>query len=113
MGILDNELRLHLKRVTQEFEANRGHWISNYQPAAISDSVGRSAEQIAERKSAAEKFREEGNFLMKSQQYLQALHMYSESIAAAIEGPLASLGYFNRYNSHYKLTRLNAFLRLY
>jgi hypothetical protein len=44
-----------------------------------------------------EKIREQGNALFKAHNFAQARLLYTQSIAAAIEGPLCSLAYSNRF----------------
>jgi hypothetical protein len=99
MGILDNVLRPHLEALTQFYKANEMMWLSMFELGKIEDM---NSEQNAKLKrlklnNAAETFRERGNQFFKAQDFNQALQLYTESIAAAIEGPLASMAYFNRY----------------
>lgn len=100
MGIMDNVLCPHLKAVTEAFTQNKDGWLSMLETIE-NDEI--KSEQKAElnlskekRNQAAESFREKGNKFFLSQDFNQALLMYTQSIAAAIEGPLASLAYFNR-----------------
>jgi hypothetical protein len=98
MGILDNVLRPHLETLTQFYKTNEIMWLSMFESSKIEDI---NSEQNAKLKrlrlnNAAETFREQGNQFFKAQDFNQALRMYTQSIAAAIEGPLASMAYFNR-----------------
>jgi hypothetical protein len=101
MRILESDLRPHLERVTKDFEANKDKWLSDFKTIASEDSNFRAVENAErlklERQSAAEKYREQGNTSLKAGKVYQAQFKYSQSIAAAIEGPLASMAYFNRY----------------
>jgi len=45
----------------------------------------------------SKKFCKRGDNFFKVDDFNLALHMYTKSIAAAIEGPLASLAYFKRF----------------
>jgi hypothetical protein len=99
MGIMDCELRPHLERVTKDFEANKDKWLSDFQTITTQKSnFVKNAELCkSERESAAERYREQGNAYMKAKvDFRKARFMYTESISAAIEGPLASMAYFNR-----------------
>jgi hypothetical protein len=98
MGLFDSALRPHLERVTKNFEAYKEDWLSALEifKTLESDYVKNAERCNAERKVAAEKFREHGNTFMKKRDFVNAMRMYSESISAAIEGPLASMAYFNR-----------------
>jgi predicted methyltransferase len=97
MGILDSELRHHLERVTKDLDANKVQWLSDLKTIQTQESFVKNPEIYkSERQRAAEKFQERGNVLMKAQDFVEALRMYSESLAAAVEGPLASMAYFNR-----------------
>jgi hypothetical protein len=98
MGIMDCELRPHLERVTKDFEANKDKWLSDFQTITIQESnfVKNAELRKSERESAAERYREQGNAYMKAKDFSKARFMYTDSISAAIEGPLASMAYFNR-----------------
>jgi uncharacterized membrane protein YgaE (UPF0421/DUF939 family) len=98
MGILDIELRPHLERVTKDFEANKDKWLLDFHNIATQESNFENNAELhkTERESAAEKYRQQGNTYMKARDFGKARFMYSESISAAIEGPLASMAYFNR-----------------
>jgi hypothetical protein len=97
MGILDNEMRPHLERVTKDFEANKDKWMSDLHTIHTQKSLVKNPEIYkSERQEAAEKFQERGNFFLKAQCFEDALHMFSESLAAAVDGPLASTAFFNR-----------------
>jgi hypothetical protein len=45
---------------------------------------------------SSESLRQQGNRFFVEKHYSQAVQMYTQSIAAAIEGPLASMAYLNR-----------------
>jgi len=98
MGILDIELSPHLERVTKDFEANKDKWLSDFHTIATLESNFENNAELhkTERESAAEKYRQQGNTYMKAKDFSKACFMYAESISAAIEGPLASMAYFNR-----------------
>jgi len=99
MGILDNVLRPHLEALTQFFKANEIMWLSMFELDKIEDINSDQNAKLRRLRlnNAAETFRERGNQFFKAQDFNQALQLYTESIAAAIEGPLASMAYFNRY----------------
>jgi hypothetical protein len=99
MGILDNDvLRPHLEALTKFYKANEIMWLSMFESGKIEDMNSEQNAKLMRQKlnNAAEAFREKGNQFFKAQDFNQALQMYTESIAAAIEGPLASMAYFNR-----------------
>jgi hypothetical protein len=127
MGILDDVLRPHLQAATELYNSRNNAIMNVYldealQEASISDenkSVDLASVAIMDqikRRNAAEGFREQGNALFKAHEFPQALRMYTQSIAAALRGPLASLAYSNRYsiqiycllNSHIKRSSLHA-----
>lgn len=98
MGILETVLRPHLEIITQFYRANESLWLSMFEASKFEQI---NADQNAKLKRmrlniAAENFRQQGNQFFKAQNWTQALLMYTQSIAAATEGPLASLAYFNR-----------------
>jgi hypothetical protein len=98
MGILDNVLRPHLEAVTQFHRENKSLWMSSYESSKTEEI---NFEENAKLKrlrlnKLSEQFREQGNQFFKAQDFGQAHVIYTKSIAAALEGPLASLAYFNR-----------------
>lgn len=99
MGFLDSELCPHLGAVTEAFRTNQMMWLSMVESRNNSVLNSAEAEKLKRQRLnlAAEAFRVHGNALFQAQDFTQALRLYTESIAAAIEGPLASLAYFNRY----------------
>jgi hypothetical protein len=99
MGIVDRELQPHLKRVAQDYLANKHKWLFIFKNNKLQEAsfLKNSERHNSERQNAAVKFREQGNVCMKEHDFLRARYMYTESLAAAIEGPLASLAYCNRY----------------
>jgi len=88
---LDGVLRSHLKAVTKAFSSK--DWKLHQTKIAKDKDHANSVQ----RRSQAEKLREQGNALFKAQDFLQAQLLYTQSIAAAIEGPLCSLAFFNRF----------------
>jgi hypothetical protein len=94
MGIMDNVLRPHLEAVTEAFNRDKGRWLHMHHTMNLEQNV--QVDRV-KRNQAAERFREQGNQFFKVPNYNEALLMYTHSIAAAIDGPLASLAYFNRY----------------
>jgi len=104
MGILDNVLRPHLEALTKFYKADEISWLSDYKKKKIQDiDLEKNAKLKRLRlNKESEDFRQLGNNLYKAKDLNQALQMYTKSIAAAIEGPLASLAYFNRSQSPIK-----------
>jgi hypothetical protein len=99
MGILDNALRPHLEEFTKFYKADKLMWMSMYKRMKMEEiSHGQNAKLKRQKlEYESEKFRQEGNTVFKARDFDQALLMYTKSIAAAREGPLASLAYFNRF----------------
>jgi hypothetical protein len=96
MGIMDTVLRPHLKVLTKFYRADESKWVAKYEKNKIRKI---SLELIRQRlNKESEKFRELGNQFFKALEFNQAQQMYTKSISAAIEGPLASLAYFNRFD---------------
>jgi hypothetical protein len=98
MGIMDTVLRPHLEALTKFSRDNELLWFSVIE--AHKEDV--NADQKAKLKrlrldQESEIFRQQGNQYFKAHDFNQALHFYTKSIAAAIQGPLASLAYFNRW----------------
>jgi hypothetical protein len=100
MGILDNVLRPHLEAITKFFKTNELQLLSKYESDKIQESDSEKNAKIKRLRldNDSEKFRQQGNQFFKAQDFNQALFMYTKSVAAAIEGPLASLAYFNRFD---------------
>jgi hypothetical protein len=103
MGPLENKLRPHLEKLTKFYEADNFKWMSKYESSKIdkikSEQNAKSKSQRSDTESM--NYCQQGNQFYKAEEYNQALCMYTKSIAAAIEGPLASLAYFNRSQSHF------------
>jgi hypothetical protein len=100
MGLLDNVLRPHLEAVTQHYLANEFKMLSMYAEYTKIQEIDPELKAKLKRQSLdseSESFRQQGNQFFKALDFNQALHMYTKSIGAAIEGPLASLAYFNRF----------------
>jgi hypothetical protein len=99
MGILDM-LRPHLEAVTKAFRDNEVAWLSMLEDCKTGEIEMQQEVELdrIERNQAAESFREQGNAFFKAHKFIKALRMYSQSIAAALEGPLASQAYFNRFS---------------
>jgi hypothetical protein len=98
MGILDDVLRPHLAQVTRTFHANESTYLSfieAHQTNAILSE--QEADLIQGRNSNAESVREHGNTWFKKREFFDAIKLYTESIASAREGPIASLAYSNRF----------------
>jgi len=100
MGLLETVLCPHLEALTKVYTANKLQLLSKYESGKFQEI---HSEQYAKFKRQrlndnSENFRQRGNQFFKAQDFNQALFMYTKSIAAAIEGPLASLAYFNRFN---------------
>jgi hypothetical protein len=92
IGFLDGVLCSHLETVTNTF--NSKDWEQH-----LNGTKNKHAKPVLQRSQLnvqAEKFREQGNALFKAHDFPQAQLLYTRSIAAAIEGPLGSLAYFNR-----------------
>jgi hypothetical protein len=100
MGILDNVLRPHREALTTVYKADELELLSKYESTKTQQNNSELHAKIKrqELNSKSEKFRQQGNEFFKAQDYTKALYMYTKSIAAAIEGPLASLAYFNRFD---------------
>jgi hypothetical protein len=97
MGILDVQLRPHLESITKYFQEGKAELLylrTNIDNLSLADNpeIHRSA-----RNDESKILREQGNVLFKAQEFSKAQRRYTESVAAAIEGPLASLAYSNRY----------------
>jgi hypothetical protein len=100
MGILDNVLRPHLEVLTKFYKADELMYMSSYlkkKIEEIADSEKNAKLKRLRLNNESEDFRQLGNNAYKAKDFNQALQMYTKSIAAAIEGPLASLAYFNRW----------------
>jgi hypothetical protein len=100
MGILDNVLRPHLEALTKFYKPDELLWMSSFvkkKIQEITDSEKNAKLKRLRLNNESEDFRQLGNNLYKAKDFNQALQMYTKSIAAAIEGPLASLAYFNRW----------------
>jgi len=101
MGVLDDVLRPHLESVTKCFKSDENTWrtsIDSIRNMEISDSIDprNAAQNRLQLDRMAENFREQGNAFFKALDYPKAQLLYTQSIAAAIGGPLGSLAYFNR-----------------
>lgn len=98
MGILDDVLRPHLEAVTKAFMQNEDLWQRQLEAKKANDiKLEQKAEMICtKRDNAADRFRERGNTWFKVKEFCEAASLYTESIASAKDGPLASLAYFNR-----------------
>jgi hypothetical protein len=98
MGIFDDVLRPHLEQVTRTFHANESAYMycieTNQTNALLSEQ---EADLIQRRNSNAESVREHGNEWFKKREFFDAIKLYTESIASAREGPIASLAYSNRF----------------
>jgi hypothetical protein len=100
MGILDDVLRPHLELVTRTFYASESTWVSLIEANQQTDDTISEQEAEADRRwrnSKADSFRERGNTWFKVREFCDAISLYTESIASAREGPIASLAYSNRY----------------
>jgi hypothetical protein len=99
MGILDTVLRPHLKALTKLYKvAAANKMLMN----ELIKSQKINSEQNAKSKRPgldieSKKFCKRGDAFFKADDFNLALHMYTKSIAAAIEGTLASLAYFKRF----------------
>jgi hypothetical protein len=93
-GFLDGVLRSHLEAVTKAF--NSKGW-KQQQTKIAKDKDANPALQRSQLNLKAEKIREQGNALFKAHDFAQARLLYTQSIAAAIEGPLCSLAFSNRF----------------
>jgi hypothetical protein len=100
MGIMDTVLRPHLKAITKVYKGEKSKLLSKFKPGGglkgflldIKEGIIRNRLD-----AASENCRQQGNQFFKAHDYTQALHMYTNSIdRATIEGPLASMAYFNR-----------------
>jgi hypothetical protein len=98
MGILDNVLRPHLEAITKVYKANELELLSKHESDKIQQINSEKNAKIKRQRldNESEDFRQLGNNAYKAKDLNQALYMYTKSIAAAMEGPLASLAYFNR-----------------
>jgi hypothetical protein len=96
IGLLDN-LRPHLEAVTRSYKANESILLSMQRSSIPLDTSEYDRSEKIKRDILSEIRREQGNKFFKENDICQAMHMYTGSIAAAIEGPLASMGYSNRY----------------
>jgi hypothetical protein len=96
---MDTVLRPHLEALTKFYKADEFMWLSLYKKNKIEEIDSEKKAKLKRQKLniASEKFRQQGNQFFKAEDFNLALHMYTKSIAAAIEGPLASLAYFNRF----------------
>jgi hypothetical protein len=97
---LDNMLRPHLEALTKFYNENEAIlWllINEIQKKEIVSQASARSKRLRLYKES-ENFREQGIQFFKAQDFNLALHMYTKSIAAAIDGPLASLAYFNRFH---------------
>jgi hypothetical protein len=97
MGILDNVLRPHLEAVTKAVDTDDWRKLLSMQKATQNDTLKSKLNVKWDRSQAAVSFREQGNEFFKVGDFPNSQRFYSESIAAALEGPLASLAYFNRF----------------
>jgi len=97
MGILDNVLRPHLEAVTEAVYAEDFHEMLSLHRGTQNDILKFKLKAKWVRSQVAVSFREQGNEFFKVSDFPNAQRSYSESIAAALEGPLASLAYFNRF----------------
>jgi hypothetical protein len=102
MGILDTVLRPHLEAITKYYNAtDEFKWIAatckHSEIPKILEILGPGLKRQGLNEES-EIFRQQGNQLFKALEFNQALHLYTKSIAAAREGPLASLAYFNRFD---------------
>jgi hypothetical protein len=103
-GIMDTVLRPHLQAITKVYKAEESKLLSKFKPGGgLKGFVKDVFDGIMSNrlKTASEHSREQGNqFFKVHQDYNQALHMYTQSIATATEEPLlASLAYNNRSQS--------------
>jgi hypothetical protein len=96
MGILGNLLRPHLEALTKAYKANETKLLSEYETKKNGENDSEQKHQRLNNES--ENFRQQGNQFFQALDYNQAQHMYTKSIAAAREGPLAALAYFNRFD---------------
>jgi hypothetical protein len=94
MGLLNNELRPHLEALTKLYKAEESKWMSKYNKYKNQETSSELQRQRLDHLS--ENLRQHGNKFFKAKDFNQALQMYTKSISAAMEGPLASLAYFNR-----------------
>jgi hypothetical protein len=101
MGIFDDVLRPHLEQVTRTLHANESTYLycieTNQTNAILSEQDAEADLKI--RNSNAESVRERGNTSFKLREFFGAIKLYTESIASAREGPIASLAYSNRYGN--------------
>ena len=104
MGLLDNELRPHLEALTKFFKADESKWMSKYNKCKNQEISSEPLELKRQRlNKLSENLRQQGNQFFKAEDFNQALQMYTKSISVAIDGPLASLAYFNRWIFHLAL----------
>jgi hypothetical protein len=90
---LDGVLRSHLQAVTEAFSSK--DWEQHYNGTKNkhpNPDLRRSQLNLQ-----AKKFRQQGNARIKYQDFAEAQLLYTQSIAAAIEGPLCSLAYYDRF----------------
>lgn len=94
MGIMDNVLRPHHQAVTKAFNGDKAKWVQMHQRIKLEQQ--RPSMNRADCDKAAERFQEQGNKFLETLDYCNAQLMYTNSITAALNGPMASLAYFNR-----------------
>jgi hypothetical protein len=92
---LDGVLRSHLKAVTKAF-SSKG-WELHQAKIAKDKEHANPVQRRSQLNLQAENLREQGNKAFKAQDFPEAQLLYTQSIAAAIEGPLCSLAFFNRF----------------
>jgi hypothetical protein len=90
IGIFDN-LGFHYGAICDYYTAKKP-W-SKHNPSMPPEEI---EYYVQRQKESSESFREQGNSFFMDKDFSQAVQMYTQSIAAVIEGPLASMAYFNR-----------------
>jgi hypothetical protein len=98
MGILDDVLRPHLEEVTKTFGENKCMWLSLIKEKKTNDAKSEKEAELncVKRNDASEDFRNQGNVSFQAKHFCLAQSLYTQSLASAKEGPLASLAYSNR-----------------